>query len=85
MITIELEGIKKDKCLAQLFWRSNENFSEKNSIKFQISNGYNVVPIGMNLDWKETSNLKNIRLDIDNCNNETIEIKKLLFVNYLYN
>lgn len=85
MITIEIEGIKKDKCSAQLFWRSNENFSEKNSIRFQISNGYNVVPIGMNLDWKETSNLKNIRLDIDNCSDETIEIKKLLFVNYLYN
>lgn len=85
MITIELEGIKKDKCLAQLFWHSNENFSEKNSIKFQISNGYNVVPIGMNLDWKKTSNLKNIRLNIDNCSDETIEIKKLLFVNYLYN
>lgn len=85
MITIELEGIKKDKCLAQLFWRSHENFSEKNSIKFQIANGYNVVPIGMNLDWKKTTNLKNIRLDIDNCSDEIIEIKKLLFTNYLYN
>lgn len=55
----------------QVFWESNNNpFDEAKSYRFIMKNGKVIVPIGYHKDWKDGSELLNLRLDFDNLNED---------------
>ncbi|WP_042150587.1 MULTISPECIES: hypothetical protein [unclassified Pseudoalteromonas] len=64
-------------CNSQLFWDDGGGFSEAKSIRFNIGNGDNVIPIHMNYDWRTSSEILGIRVDIDSCNNKKVTLNKI--------
>lgn len=85
LITFKLQKSMSDICSAQFFWSTDTTFTEKNSVRFKVSNGYNTVPIGMNLNWKFATEITKIRIDFDVCENQDIKIDSILISDYKYN
>ena len=68
----------------QFFWSDeHQGFSEENSVRFVARQGDIVIPVNMNLFWRNSANISNIRFDIDGLdkgesfNIENVELIKL--------
>lgn len=81
LLSVKLSGKFDDLCRAQLFWSSDKDFIEPQSVKFTFSNGDNLLPIHMNSVWT-SSEIRFLRLDLDSCVHKSIVIEGFKFYKY---
>lgn len=50
----------------QIFWKNdNTDFKEENSIIFNARNGNLIIPVGLNLNWRNMKDINSLRIDVD--------------------
>lgn len=84
LIHIDLFKSTESICSAKFYWDAGTGFNERNSVVFQLSSGDAVVPLNMNLNWLKSDSISNVRLDIDQCSGQEVEIKSIEFYKFDY-
>ncbi len=81
LLTININIDDSKICHGQIQWGERK---KENSINFKIRTGCNVIPVIMNMHWRDTQKLDNIKFSLKECNSDTVDINSIHFSKFIY-
>ena len=83
-IKVKVTSSKSKIFRGQIYWKEKgKYFNENQSVLYSLRNGYLIIPIGKNISWRESKDIKNIRFDFMDIEiGNHIKVEEIEFLKY---